>query len=182
MNTHGFDTVFLLHSSRRSQSLASLLNCTTKIGFEAMMHAGLTHTVPDRGWSNRYERAILTLRAIETDANLTSLPRIQPPEVPIIEAFFHGAPKAVALAPGSVWETKRWGDQKFFDLAKILIARGLGVIVIGGAEERNLAREIRDASPEGSVLDLAGRASFLASCAAIARSSVLVANDSAPTH
>ena len=182
LNALGFDTLFLLHSSRRSQSLASLVNCATKIGFDAMTHAGLTHTVADRGWSNRYERAILPLRAIAPEAATDSLPRIQPPEVPIIKAFCYGTPKAVALAPGSAWETKRWGDRKFFELAKAITAHGLGVIVIGGVEERKLATEIRDACPEGSVLDLAGRASFLVSCSAISHSSLLIANDSAPTH
>ncbi|HET6400805.1 MAG TPA: glycosyltransferase family 9 protein [Candidatus Kapabacteria bacterium] len=182
LNAFGFDTLFLLHSSRRSQSLASLVNCSTKIGFEAMTHAGLTHTVPDQGWANRYERAILPLRAIASDTVMDSLPRVQPPEVPIIEAFFHDTPNAVALAPGSAWETKRWGDRKFFELAKALTARGLGVIIIGGNEERTLAMNIRDECPEGSVLDLAGRASFLESCSAIARATLLVSNDSAPVH
>ncbi len=182
LNAIGFDTLFLLHSSRRSQSLASLVNSKTKIGFEAMAHAGLTHTIADAGWKNRYERATLLLRTIAPEAKIDALPRIQPPRVPIIEDFFHRIPNTVALAPGSAWETKQWGDRKFFELAKILTSRGLGVMVIGGAEERMLAVKIRDACPEGSVLNLAGRASFLASCAAIARSSLLVANDSAPTH
>jgi heptosyltransferase II len=182
LNEIGFDTLFLLHASRRSQALAARIRCDVKIGFEAMMHAQLTYAVPDSGWQNRYERAILLLRAIAPDADITSLPRITPPAVPLLTPFFSQWKKSVALAPGSAWETKKWGDKKFFELAKALTERRIGVIIIGGDEERALAMSIRAACAEKTVLDLAGRASFLVSMAAIESASLLVANDSAPTH
>lgn len=182
LNALGFDTLFLLHSSRRSQSLASLIECKTKIGFEAMDHAGLAKTVPDAGWQSRYERAIMLLRAIQPDADLKSLPRIAPQPSPELDPFFQQFPKTACLAPGSAWETKKWGDQKFFDLAWEFTKRGFGVIVLGGSEETQIASEIKAAAPTGTVLDLAGKVSFLSSTSAIARSLLLVANDSAPTH
>lgn len=182
LNAIPFDTLFLLHSSRRSQTLASLLRCETKIGFEAMSHARLTKAVPDSGWRNRYERAILLLSAIRPDADLTGLPRIVPPPAPEMEPFFHLFPKTVTLAPGSAWETKKWGDGKFLALALELTKRGFGVVVIGGSEEMKISSEIKAKSPVGSILDLAGKVPFLASMSAIARSSLIVANDSAPTH
>lgn len=182
LNKTGFDTLFLLHESRRSQALATRIQCNVKIGFEGMAHAQLTHTVPDMGWSNRYERAVFLLRAIAPNTDITSLPRITPPPVPLIESFLQGWKESVVLAPGSAWETKKWGDDKFLELAKILTMRGIGVIVIGGEEERALAISIRNACAEKTVLDLAGRASFLVSMAAIEGASLLVANDSAPTH
>ena len=40
LNEYGFDTLFLLHASRRSQALAARFQCDVKIGFEAMTHAG----------------------------------------------------------------------------------------------------------------------------------------------
>jgi heptosyltransferase-2 len=182
LNEIGFDTLFLLHASRRSQALASRIHCEIKIGFEAMTHAHLTHAVADSGWRNRYERAILPLRAVMPDADSTSLPRIVPPPVPLLASFFERWKQSVVLAPGSAWETKKWGDEKFLELAKTLTGRGMGVIVIGGEEERTLAMCIREMCTEKTVLDLAGRASFLVSMAAIQSASLLVANDSAPTH
>jgi heptosyltransferase II len=182
LNKNGFDTLFLLHASRRSQSLASRISCSIKIGFEGMTRARLTHTVPNSGWSNRYERAVFLLRAIAPNADIASLPRITPAPVPLTEIFLQSWKKTVVLAPGSAWETKKWGDDKFFELAKTLTAREIGVIIIGGEEERALGMSIREACPEKTVLDLAGRASFLVSMAAIAGASMLVANDSAPTH
>ncbi|HZK75738.1 MAG TPA: glycosyltransferase family 9 protein [Candidatus Kapabacteria bacterium] len=182
LNALEFDTLFLLHSSRRSQTLASLLHCEIKIGFEAMNHVRLTKAVPDAGWRNRYERAILLLSAIRPDADLTGLPRIVPPAAPELEPFFQRFPKTVTLAPGSAWKTKKWGDGKFLHLSLELTKRGFGVVVIGGSEEMNISSEIKAKSPPGSILDLAGKVPFLSSMSAIARSSLLVANDSAPTH
>ncbi len=182
LNQYGFDTLFLLHASRRSQAVAARIGCNVKIGFQAMAHAGLTHSVSDEGWSDRYERSILLLRAIVPGADIQSLPRIAPPAAPLLVPFLSRWKKIVALAPGSAWETKKWGNKKFFELAKALTDRGIGVIVIGGEEERALAMNIRDANAENTVLDLAGRASFLVSMAAIQAATLLVANDSAPVH
>jgi heptosyltransferase-2 len=182
LNGYGFDTLFLLHASRRSQALAARIRCDVKIGFEAMTHATLTHSISDRGWSNRYERAVILLQAIMPEADITSLPRIAPPPVPLLVPFLQRWKKNVVIAPGSAWETKKWGDHKFLELAKALTLRGIGIIVIGGEEERTIARSIRDACAEKTVLDLAGRASFLVSMTAIECSTLLVANDSAPTH
>jgi heptosyltransferase-2 len=182
LDQYGFDTLFLLHVSRRSQALAARIECNVKIGFEGMVHAGLTHVVSDEGWSDRYERAILLLRAIIPAADTRTLPRITPPAAPLIVPFLSRWKKIVALAPGSAWETKKWGNEKFFELAKALTDHGIGVIVIGGEEERVLAMNIRDANAENMVLDLAGRASFAVSMAAIQCATLLVANDSAPVH
>ncbi len=178
----GFDTLFLLHSSRRSQTLVANIPCKVKIGFEGMAHAGLTHTVADQGWSNRYERAILPLRAIAANADISSLPRIVPPITTLVEEFMERWKICIVLAPGSAWATKKWGDLKFQTLAKALTARGIGVVVIGGLEEQLLATTIRNVCEKDSVLDLAGRATFLESVGAIKRASLLVANDSAPIH
>jgi heptosyltransferase-2 len=182
LNAFGLDTLFLLHASRRSQALSARLDCKVKIGFEAMTHAALTHPVADAGWLNRYQRTILLLRAIAPEADITSLPKIHPPPAPQIQPFFEQWKKCVVLAPGSAWETKKWGDEKFLQLAQILTENEIGVIIIGGEEERALAINIRDVCREQTVLDLAGHASFLVSMAAIECVSLLVANDSAPTH
>ena len=182
LNGVGFDTAFVLHSSARSQRLAALLNCKLKIGFEAMTHAALTHTVPDGGWANRYERAILLLRPVVSDVGLEYLPRIVPVVVPEVAKFVGRFKQTIALAPGSVWKTKKWGDEKYLTLASSLVGNGFGVIVIGAKSEAPISERIRHVCGEGNVLNAAGRLSFLESMYAIARSSLLIANDSAPVH
>lgn len=84
----------------------------------------------------------------------------------------------IALAPGSVWATKRW--PYYAELARELMAFGQ-IVVIGGKEDAALAAAIVDATG-GSAIDSTGKLSLLASAELIRRASVLVTNDSAPQH
>ncbi len=182
LNACGFDTLFLLHASVRSQRLASLVECNAKIGFEAMKHAGLTHTIIDANWQNRYERAIVPLEAVFPTVEITLLPRLCPSPILQWDFFFSEFEIVIALAPGSVWETKKWGNSKFLELAKRLTQQGMGVVVIGGSEDVEIGREVVAVCAEGTVLNLAGVVSFIAAMDAVRRSKLLVSNDSAPAH
>jgi heptosyltransferase-2 len=84
----------------------------------------------------------------------------------------------IAVAPGSIWATKRW---RFYpELARELDRLGR-IVVVGGPGDGAYAREISQAT-HGSAIDATGQLSLLASAALIARASVLVTNDSAPLH
>jgi len=87
----------------------------------------------------------------------------------------------VALAPGSVWNTKRWPEEKFVLLARGLQDSGLDLVLIGGREDRPLCGRIAAAVAE-TPLNAAGELSPLQSAELIRRCRVLVSNDSAPAH
>jgi heptosyltransferase-2 len=99
----------------------------------------------------------------------------------------HGiAPGFVALAPGSIWGTKRWPG--YGELAARLVAGGREVVVVGGQDDRDLADEVVAAgngdrgTGNGKAASAAGALALRASAALIARAEVLVTNDSAPLH
>lgn len=82
----------------------------------------------------------------------------------------------VALAPGSVWPTKRWPE--YAALAQLIDAR---VAIVGAAADASLAEEILRAVG-ARAMDCTARLSLLASAELIGRATVLVTNDSAPLH
>ena len=82
----------------------------------------------------------------------------------------------VALAPGSVWATKRW--PQYAALAELIDAR---VAIVGGIADVHLASEILR-TVGARAMDFTGRLSLLASAELIGRASVLVTNDSSPLH
>lgn len=86
--------------------------------------------------------------------------------------------RLIALAPGSVWATKRW--PYYAELAHALRDEG-HVVVVGGEADRELASAIVGAT-KGQAIDATGRLSLLASAELIGRAAVLVTNDSAPLH
>jgi heptosyltransferase-2 len=83
-----------------------------------------------------------------------------------------------AIAPGSVWATKRW--QGYVGLARFFASRGL-VAVIGSKDDHELVHPIITAAGE-RVVDATGKLTLLASAELIRRSQLLVTNDSAPQH
>ncbi len=94
----------------------------------------------------------------------------------------------VALAPGSVWATKRWPS--YDALAAALIAPltstpRLRIVVLGAASDAPLAAAIADAVLAAGgppVINATGQLSLLGSAALLERMRVLVTNDSAPLH
>jgi heptosyltransferase-2 len=83
----------------------------------------------------------------------------------------------IALAPGSVWATKRW--PYYPELARLLADAGR-IVLVGGAEDGPLAAEVRAAVP--AAVDATGALPLLASAELIGRCGVMVTNDSAPLH
>jgi len=82
----------------------------------------------------------------------------------------------VALAPGSVWATKRWPH--YPALAELL---GDRVVIVGSTGDVYLSSDILR-TVGARAMDCAGRLSLLASAELISRARVLVTNDSAPLH
>jgi heptosyltransferase-2 len=82
----------------------------------------------------------------------------------------------VALAPGSIWGTKRWPGY-----AELAAALDAPVVVVGGREDAPLAELVIAAAP-GRAHSAAGTLGLRTAAALIARAGVLVTNDSAPLH
>ena len=91
----------------------------------------------------------------------------------------------VAIAPGSVWGTKRWPEAAFAELLRRCLRRDdLLVLLLGSAAEAPLATRLAQTAPAGHprLLNLAGQTSFDDLKALYPRLSLLVANDSSPIH
>jgi heptosyltransferase II len=89
--------------------------------------------------------------------------------------------RAVAIAPGARWATKRWPAERFAAVADELAADGHAIVLCGGPGDRDAFAEFRAATRARIAADL----SFLpvdALAAAIARVRLLVACDSGPVH
>jgi heptosyltransferase-2 len=179
-------TAYLAQGSLRSAALATAAGFGERVGFDSSSGRRLyTRTVPYRADRHHAER--LWSLATDDDAPppAESLrPRLYPgpAEHAVVDALL-GSPDAgsaplVALAPGSVWATKRW--PYYADLARLLTPHAR-IAVVGGADDRALAAEIVTAAG-ASTIDATGRLSLLASAELISRATTLVTNDSAPQH
>jgi heptosyltransferase-2 len=87
--------------------------------------------------------------------------------------------KIVAVAPGSVWATKKWLESYFIELCSLLIKQGLEPILIGSAIDKGLCARIANASGANS---FAGESSIPQTLCLLEKASLTITNDSAPTH
>lgn len=86
----------------------------------------------------------------------------------------------VFLAPGSVWNTKRWTESGYVGLAHLLTARNFTVTLVGSRDERPLCESI--ASQVRGVQNRAGETSFCELVELLATGVALVCNDSGAMH
>jgi heptosyltransferase-2 len=182
-----YDAAFLAQGSVRSGALTLAARIPERIGFstsagrafytkrvasrEGEHHASRLLSLADRGETvgdaeRAHPRPSLFPGDGERAAADELLRRVAPGE-PII-----------ALAPGSIWATKRW--PYYADLARTLAGEAR-IVVVGAEGDRSLSDEIADATG-GRSIDATGRLSLLASAEVIGRARLLVTHDSAPLH
>ena len=89
----------------------------------------------------------------------------------------------IVLAPKTTWASKLWPDDRWIALGDALMQAGLGraVVLIGSPAEFESLRHIA-AGMQSPPVVVAGRLSFRASAALLARASVCVSSDSGPMH
>ncbi len=88
--------------------------------------------------------------------------------------------KFIALAPGSVWFTKRYSQ--YGKLIDLLSERfNLPIVLLGGPDDRFLCAELAKSCTYPPV-DLSGKTDLLLSAAIISKAILAITNDSAPAH
>ena len=168
---------YLPHRSLRTAALAFLARIPSRKGFVG-------------GWSFLYTEAFPKPRTGHESDRLLALaneaPGAYPPQLRPTAADDHAAGALVdgpfvALAPGSIWGSKRW--PYYAELGAKLAAR-VQVVVVGGKDDVELGDEIIRAVGRsgGRAVNACGKLSLRQSAALIGKAAVLVTNDSAPLH
>ena len=173
-----YAAVYLPHRSLRSAALALLSGAGERIGFaDSAVAITYTRRVLRPGQGHEVERLLALAGPAAGPApvglGLTAEDRAAADGWLAARGI---SPGFVALAPGSIWGTKRW--PYFPELATAL---DRPCVIVGSAEDVALAEAIVAAAPQRAV-SAAGMLGLRASAALIQRAAVLVTNDSAPLH
>lgn len=89
----------------------------------------------------------------------------------------------IAIAPGSVWETKKYPQEYFIKLINLLTSRNYKIILIGSKDDEKSCSDLIEYSKNNSdVLNFIGKLKIYESLSVIDKCNLLVSNDSAPTH
>lgn len=177
---------YLAQGSLRSAALALLARVPARTGFDdASGRLLYTERVPRRAGEHHAAR-LLSLadgRPASTRDGAAIVPRLYPGDedrraVDALLAEYPSDRAVVALAPGSIWGTKRWPYYR--DLTERLAPR-FRIAIIGGPDDADLARAISDVAGTDAI-NATARLSLLASAELIRRATLLVTNDSLPQH
>lgn len=89
----------------------------------------------------------------------------------------------LALVPGTTWQSKIWPAEKWIELSKLLLLEKVPgpILLIGGAGEENMNREIAASAPD-KFLNLTGKTGILDLIAIFQESDIVIGTDSGPVH
>lgn len=172
--------VYSPHRSSRSAIIAFFSKAKKRIAFDNAVFSFL-YTDKVRYETNSHE--VQRNLSLIGEPNWKILPELSIPGryKKIVDENIDSTDKFIALAPGSVWATKRYPIKYFVELAESLISQGYKIIIIGGENDSELGEEINRIEKE-KVINLCGKLNFIESLYLLKKVQLLISNDSAPTH
>lgn len=185
------DTVLLqAHRSFRSSLLTRLLGLPTVTYEESGLSFLARWRVPRIALLHETQRILLLLEPLGASRaswqdTIPHLPRA--PESERMQDLFKWSADAplVAIAPGSVWGTKRWPEESFKTLTRHLLASSEAkIVLLGSAAEEEAAAHVAQAAQgfETRLKNLAGQTNLDDLRALYPRLKLLISNDSSPLH
>lgn len=185
----GFDVVIDLTGHQRTAMLARLSMSAVRVGFADTRKAWLySHRVSRAGRVHAFEKYASILKAIGKQSIRPSLSldvgpeAIQRAHTKLGQMGLAEADKMAVIHPCAGYEVRQWPVDRFATVGSWLVETGYKVCIIGTPGEAQTMRAVRDriAGPEGSAFCL--HASLDELVAVFERASIIVSNESGPTH
>lgn len=189
-----FDVALVPHRSLRSAILIWLARIPRRIGFSTSAAPWLfTDIAADDRSLHEIDRNLSLLAPLGISRTGHESPALHPSaeDERVVDRFIllqearnpsFRRGNLVGMAPGSVWNTKRWPKRHFIELGKMVVSDGSALVLVGSKDDAALCYEIERMVGSNNVVNAAGKLSLLQSAELIRRCSVLVTNDSAPLH
>ena len=180
-----YETAYLAQGSVRSGALALAAGVGRRVGFATSSGRRFYTQKVELREDWHHSARLLSLAGVTPPTDGSLRPRLYPgiPERGAVDRLlaFHevqdDGPPLVALAPASIWATKRW---PFYRELALALAPHARVVVLGAREDVPLSDEVSAGVP--GAINAAGMLTVLGAAELIRRCNVLVSNDSAPLH
>ncbi|HUL03003.1 MAG TPA: lipopolysaccharide heptosyltransferase II [Gemmatimonadales bacterium] len=177
-----YDIAYLPHRSLRTALLARLAGVPQRVGFADGWRLLYTETRQRPREAHEVDRLLALIGA----PSGAFAPRLYPTaeDQCIVDEMLRAGgigTACVALAPGSIWGTKRW---PYFGELATELAQQSAIAVVGGPDDAELGDAIHDAVTRsgGRAVNACGKLTVRQSAALLGRARLLVTNDSAPQH
>lgn len=190
INSYSPDVIITPHRSLRSSIISKLAKKQVSIGFQhSSMSFLYDYSIPYSKDKHEILRnfTLLSQFGISDFPDLSMLKvdiTIPDSEKSLIDSLLNEYKlgqneRLIVVAPGSVWHTKKWGDDKFIDLIRKFQKNNEQVILTGSNDEVQSCEYIRTKT---NVISLAGKTNLVGLLELFKRADLVVCNDSSPTH
>lgn len=181
-----YDACICPHRSLRSAIVAKYSKARIRIGFDnSSWRNAFTNLVKYNQSLHETQRNLSLLKEIGVNSNKTR-PVIKVNEEDrvfvdsMLKSYYNQNNQLFAIAPGSVWATKRWGQEKYKELINRLINAGISPILTGGAKDLDLCNALK--AGDDKILSLTGELTLRQTKYLLTKCVGIVSNDSAPLH
>jgi heptosyltransferase-2 len=182
-----YDICITPHRSFRSAFLTFRTAAKIRVGFDrTAWKKAFTHLVTYRDDFHEIERNLSLLSAIGIKSHI-SAPVIYSSDTnehmvdSILKDFGIKKNNALfAVAPGSIWPTKRWPEEYYTSFCRLMEKKGKQILLIGGREDQDLCQRIVSQCYQSR--SIAGRLTLQQTYSLLRRCVGLLTNDSAPLH
>ena len=181
-----YDLCITPHRSLRSAILSWMTRAKCRIGFDrTAWRKAFTHIVIYNPDIHETERNLSLLSVLEIWQEET-IPVLYATEEDegVVEALlpeqYVDNMTLFAVAPGSVWPTKRWPEDYYSKFCELLSNKNVGIVLIGGKEDEALCDNI-SINLKNSIT-LAGKLNLRQTYCLLKKCWGILTNDSAPLH
>lgn len=185
VRAENYSRIFSPHRSFRSSIIVWFSKCKETYGFDnASLSFIYKYKIHYEKNKHEVERNLNLIKYDTSNSNWRIFPTIKftdEIENKIEKLIESIDKKMIAVAPGSVWNTKIYPEEYYKLIVDYLIYRNYYIIFIGGKEDKILCERLNNKFAENT-LSLAGKLSIIETITLLKKCSLLICNDSAPTH
>ncbi len=186
LKSNNYDVVYSPHRSFRSALITLNLSAKNSFGFDnSSLKYAFKNLVKFEHSQHEVRRNLEFIAGNYEDDKWKIIPEItvSRESETTVKNFLNDnqIKKFIAIAPGSVWETKKYPVEYYKKVVANFIGSDYQVVIIGGSGDKNLCDEFKK-DYEKKVFIAAGEFSFIETIELLKKSSLLICNDSAPTH
>lgn len=180
-----YNKIFSPHRSFRTSVIVKLSGVSETYGFEnSSLKFVYKNVVPYLKDEHEVRRNLNLLKDFINPEDWKIQPILFPGDyIGTVNNFLNSVEgkKLIAIAPGSVWATKKYPAEYFGEVVKFLATQSYHILLIGGKEDHDLCESIGKGF-ESHITNLAGVFNLVESVQILAKCQLLISNDSAPTH
>lgn len=187
LHSKHFDLVIDMQGLFKSSVLAAISGCSNRIGYCEMREgSGFISRAICGSHSKDHviERYLDVARYLGADVEKVDFP------MPDLTSESRSVQKKLAeqnvtgdyvvFVPGARWQTKEWPVEHYAELARMILADGMQVVLAGGPDDLDKGNKIKELCPE--IANLIGLTSLRELAALIQGCAVYISADTGPLH